>query len=223
MRLRKILLGLTIVVVGLLVGFVSRPDRTDASYTAKLYMYPGVDYGGANLTCGWHTACYGSPNYERGLDLDYGGNASSRFNTLAFSHDSANTVRATGTVGTLAPSGFTNCSVTSVTVKDTSGGSQFRIYNIHTQKDTSGTFNIYAKSAGTWLDVYLAQEVNDGCAGTGLHTMMWFDGLSSVINIIGRDNWNNCPNDAGFYFPCFDVTPYALPHDFNDWTYVGQW
>lgn len=96
-------------------------------------------------------------------------------------------------------------------------------------RSLSGTFNIWAKQfglGGYWNgDILLGNQVTQsGCTGSALHAMSWYDGMvPGVINILPRDYWWNCPNSSGFYFPCFNITPYQLPHDLNDWEYVMYW
>jgi hypothetical protein len=106
---------------------------------------------------------------------------------------------------------------------------QVRLYYVHVSRTLFGTFPIYARQfglGGYWNgDIAVGNQISEaGCTGSGLHAMTWYDGLvDGVFNIFPRDSWWNCPNSSGFYFPCWDVSPYQLPHDLSDWEYVASW
>lgn len=56
--------------LGLALGFMaSESTPVAATATTKIHIYAGVDYGTAQLNCGWHDACGSNPVFERGLDF----------------------------------------------------------------------------------------------------------------------------------------------------------
>jgi hypothetical protein len=124
----------------------SKVPTASASQGLSIHVYSGALYGASYLTCGWHTVCDGSPNYERGLDFatpTFHPDKSGYFTGWAFSNDAQETVRATGTVGHDTP--FMGCTSTSVDVRDTFAAIQIRLYYVHVQQGNFGTFSIYAK------------------------------------------------------------------------------
>jgi hypothetical protein len=229
MRLVMVLGALAAAAAGWFLG-ISEESSVSANQGVSIHVYSGALYGASYLTCGWHQACSGSPNYERGLDFatpTFHPDKSGYFTGWGFSGDAQDTVRATGTVGHDTP--FMGCTSTSVDVRDTFGAIQIRLYYVHVQQGNFGTFNIYAKQfglGGHWNgDVYVGNQIiQPSCDAPVQHTHTWYDGMvGGVINILPRDYFWNCPNSGGFYFPCFNITPYQLPHDLNDWEYVMYW
>lgn len=78
----------------------TRPAAADQG--VSIHTYSTALYGATWLTCGWHTSCSGGANYERGLDFATPNGYSDKkgyFTGWAFSGDTQDTIRATGSRG----------------------------------------------------------------------------------------------------------------------------
>ncbi|HKS90354.1 MAG TPA: hypothetical protein VJQ83_00390, partial [Tepidiformaceae bacterium] len=64
LRLGVLIAGLALA-AGAGLGLVVPGTEASGPVTTSIYYYAGVDYGTSVLTCGWHSDCEGTPNYER--------------------------------------------------------------------------------------------------------------------------------------------------------------
>lgn len=133
--------------LGLLV-----PSSRASGVTTAIYYYAGVDYGTSQLTCGWHSACEGNPNYERGLDWistqsPWYSTDAARFNAWGLSPDLSPTARAHAVIGNIRSPEQTNCPSTSVSIYDQNWILQVRVYDMHSEPGSynGGGFPIYAR------------------------------------------------------------------------------
>jgi hypothetical protein len=233
------LLTVMAIVLGASVALLAEPERAQSTFDTKIHIYSGAEYGSSILFCGWHTTCT-SFNIERGLDWDSTSNDYGYFNAWAFSHDSFPTIKATGIPGDIRPGPLSNCTTTSIDIRDLSGTFQSRFYYVHVSRTISSQFSIYADdlfaAGGEWQSRIVGNQITQtGCTSTGTHAMTWYDGLvPGVYNTFPRDPWWNCSGygwPSGFYFPCSDPTTscqginnsWCLPHDLSDWGYYTLW
>jgi hypothetical protein len=230
----KTVLSIAALILGIsaTAGWITRPHAVEGSFTVRIHVYSGAEYGTSLGFCGWHTWCVGGANYERGIDWDSTINNYGYYNGWAFSHDSSPTVRAVAIPGNNRPPELSNCTTTSLEIRDTIGNRQVMLFYVHVSRTLSTSFDIYADEiayGGEWAPPrILGNQIEEaGCTSFGTHVMTWYAGLAGVINILPRDYWWNCTAPGwrpDFYFPCFDTGgSFSLPHDLSDWAYVMEW
>lgn len=225
---RFVALGLVLAaILGSLLGAVTPRKHADATTTATIHVYAGVDYGGAWLTCGWHVACEGDIDPDRGLDFwsdtDTSGTSRAFFNGFGFTASSSSTAIGYMLVGDNDAPGNEECPATSVIVysMEVSESNKRGFYYMHSDPVTTGWYTLYGKTAGTWNSRHVGSFAEEAGCYSDPHIMTWYAGFGTY-DTTPRDPWYNCPLMSP-YFECEDVTPYELPHDLGDWPYVTQY
>ncbi|PFG74830.1 hypothetical protein A9A59_2074 [Tepidiforma thermophila] len=229
-RLPSFLFAILLAAGAAMGAFSPRPDA-GATTAATIYIYAGVDYGNAYLTCGWHLDCSASPiAKERGLDFiatsDPYWTARAFFHGWGFNTTASPTFIGYMLIGNDPAPGNSNCPATSVKIHNQSAYPKSGMYYIHSSAINSGSwYTLYGRnfsSGGYWNTRHVGNFAQTGSCPSAPHIMTWYASLDGTYNVLPRDPWYNCPLAAPV-FPCTTATYQQLPRDLSDWIYVTQY